>query len=225
MASTMTAPEPTRRTSLLRRPEVLRLLIIALTAEIAYAALNISTMPVYLAQQPLPGWHLIANGRGFNATSIGMVFVAYLLSEAVFKSPMGHLADRFGPKRFMLIGPCLSVCTTVTTLLLPTWGGGQSEVIVIVALRAIDGIGAAMIWPAMFSAVNEVVPDDERQQAMSMMNLCYMLGIALAFPVEGIVNDVSGVKWAGFVLAVGMFVVVATAVWRLIPNIEVQGRS
>jgi MFS transporter, DHA1 family, multidrug resistance protein len=135
---------------------------------------------------------------------------------------MGHLADRFGPKRLMLVGPCLSVGTTLATLFFPHLGPNTAEVLVFVVLRALDGLGAAMLWPAAFMAVNEAVPDNERQQGMSLLNLCYMLGIALAFPLGGIVNDLSGTRWAGLALAGILFAIVAVMVWRLIPNIKVK---
>ena len=73
MASTVMAPEPTTpKVPLLRRPRVARLLLIALLAEIGYAVLNISTMPVYLR-----------GDRQFGESFIGYVLVAFLFCEAV----------------------------------------------------------------------------------------------------------------------------------------------
>ncbi|MDR3689940.1 MAG: MFS transporter [Fimbriimonas sp.] len=209
MASTVTAPEMTNEIPLMRRPRVAKLLVIALLAEIGYAVLNISAMPIYLK-----------GDRHFGATALGFVLVAFLLCEAVFKSPMGHMADRFGPKKLMLIGPMISVVTSLVSFAIPTTDGKPLEILAFVCLRACDGLGAAMLWPAAFSAVGEAVDDDERQQAMSLLNLCYMLGIAFAFPLEGIVNDVTHTKWAGLLLATGLFSCVALAVWRFVDPIE-----
>src|SRR5262249_33460850 len=96
--------------------------------------------------------------------------------------------------------------------------GGSFEVFSFVILRAVDGLGAAMLWPAAFSAMGDAVEDTERQQAMSLLNLCYMLGIALALPIGGLANDLAGVKWAGLILSSVLFVSVALGAWRLIPN-------
>ncbi len=207
MASTVTAPEPINSIPLMRRPAVAKLLIIALLAEIGYAVLNVSTMPVYLQGE-----------RKFGASALGYVLVAFLLCEAVFKSPMGHFADRFGPKKLMMLGPLISVATSLFSLMIPSTGGKPLEILAFICLRACDGLGAAMLWPAAFSAVGETVEDGERQQAMSLLNLCYMLGIAFAFPLGGAINDLSGTKWAGLVLAAGMFAAVGIAVWRFVPN-------
>jgi len=200
---------PVKPTPLFRRPAVFRLLVIGIFAEIGYAALNLSTMPVYLTQD-----------RQFGASVVGLVLAAFLVAEAIFKSPMGHLADRYGPKRLMLLGPAISAVTSLLSLIVPHTGGQPLEVFAFVMLRGLDGIALAMLWPAAFAEMNAAVEDHERQQGMSLLNLCYMLGIALAFPVGGIANDLSGVRWAGLVLAAGLFLAVAFSVWRFVPDLE-----
>ncbi len=194
---------------LLKRPAVAKLLIIALLAETGYAVMNLSTMQVYLRDD-----------RGFGPGVISWVIVAFLLSEAIFKSPMGHIADRIGPKKLMLIGPSLSVGTAVVSLIVPSTGGSFLEVLAFVGLRAIDGLGAAMLWPAAFMAVSNAVEDGERQQAMSFLNLCYMVGIAVAFSVGGAVNDLTHTKWAAMLLAGALFLAVSFSVWRFVPEID-----
>ncbi len=193
---------PEKLSPLLRRPAVARLLLVALLAEIGFAVLNISTMPVYLA-----------NDRHFGGSAIGLVFTAFLLSEAVFKSPMGHLAERFGRRRMLIAGPLLVTVTPLLSLLVPhDWGA--KETLAFVGLRIADGLGAAMMWPAAFAAMADNVDEGEQQQAMSMLNMCYLLGIALALPIGGIVNDVSGETWSSLLLASGLFAGVALTVWR-----------
>ncbi len=195
------------QTSLYRQPAVRRLAIIALLAEIGYAVLNLSAMQPYLRDE-----------RKFGEGVIGLVLVCFLLSEAIFKSPMGHLADRFGPKKLMFFGPMLSLGTSLISLVVPRTGGAPLEVITFLGLRVLDGVGAAMLWPAAFSAMGDAVEDDQRQEAMSLLNLCYMVAIAVAFLIGGIANDLSGTKWASLVLSAVLFAGVALAVYRLVPN-------
>ncbi len=192
---------------LILRWSVMRLVIIALLGEIALATMNLSTMPVYLKFD-----------RGFGETVIGFVIVSFLLAEAVLKGPMGHLADRYGHKKLMLIGPTLSVGTAAVSLLIPHGNGAPWEVWSFIGLRLIDGIGSAMLWPALFLAVGEEVNDGERQEGMSLLNLCYMLGIALAFPIGGIANDLAKSRGAGLVLAGSIFAAVSLCVFFLVPD-------
>lgn len=197
------------------------MLTIAFCAEMGYAVLNISAMPVYLSMN-----------RGFGESVIGLVLVAFLLSEAVFKGPMGHLADRFGCKRLMLMGPSLTIGTSLLTLAVPHSWGLSYQAIAIILMRVVDGIGAAMLWPAAFAMMGDTVEDDCRQQSMSLMNMCYLLAVALALPIGGIANDATfGIlfqmhypkpeiasKGASLYLAALLFAIVVTVVYRLIPS-------
>lgn len=181
-----------------KNPAVVRLLIAALLGEIAYATLNIATMPVYLRDE-----------RGFGESSVALVLVAFLVSEAVLKGPMGALADRVPRRLVMMIGPSLSVVSVSLSFLVPAQGGSAQEAATFAALRILDGAGAAMLWPAAFAAMGDSVDDASRQRAMSLLNLCYLVGVALALPIEGLVNDLSGRKSAGLLLAGGLFALVS----------------
>jgi DHA1 family multidrug resistance protein-like MFS transporter len=204
------ASVPQKATAVYQRKPVQKLIVIALLAELGYGVMNISTMPVYLA-----------NDRQFGTTTIGLVFTAYLLSEAVFKSPMGHLADKFGPKRLMMIGPAISIFTAAISISIPHTGASPLEVLAFIVLRMLDGLGAAMLWPAMFAEVNSVVEDQDRQQAMSLMNLCYMLGIAIAFICGGAINDLTHTTYAGLLLGAVMFATVSFGVYRFVPDVAI----
>jgi DHA1 family multidrug resistance protein-like MFS transporter len=182
------------RQGLIRRPAVLGLVAIALAAELGYAVLNISTMPVYLR-----------GDRHFGEGTIGLVLVAFLLSEAVFKGFMGRLADRFGSKPFMVLGPALSFTACILTFLIPKTGGSPSEIAELMGLRVIDGVAAASFWPAAFAYVGLLTEEDRRQEAMSLLNLCYLLGLALALPLGGLIDDLTRSHQAGLVLAAGLF--------------------
>ena len=207
-----------------KRPAVWRLLLVALFAEIGYAVMNISTMPIYLAKAPVGARHLIPEGRGLGESVIGWIVVAFLLSEAVLKSPMGTLADRIGPRKLMLYGPLITVFTSVATLFIPLdWG--IWEVLLLVLLRIGDGVGAAMLWPALFSRMGHIVEDAERQNAMSLLNLCYLCGIAFALPLGGIVNDLTGHVYASLILATVLFAAVSLTVRFGMPKREPLGST
>lgn len=207
-------PPIARTTTLWRRPEMRRLLIIALLAEIGYAVLNLSTMPIYLQYV-----------RGYQAGMIGIIIGAFLLSEAVFKGPMGGLADRFGRKRLIVIGPAISVVTSILTMLIPIHSGPW-ETIALIGLRVLDGIGASMLWPAAFALAGESVGENQKQEAMSMLNLCYLVGIALALPIGGIVNDTigpyllnfTGVSSASLYLAAFLFLACSLTSLAVLPS-------
>lgn len=200
---------------MLKQPLMRRLLLMALLAEIGYAVLNVSTMPVYLKFD-----------RHFGTSVIGIVLVAFLLAEALFKSPMGALADRVGRKRLIVLGPALTFCTGLMTLLIPHSWDISSQAVAIISLRVLDGLGAAMLWPAIFALVGDGVEDNERQKAMSLLNTCYLVGIAFALPIGGVANDLFGVYFAtssgerspSLYLAAILFATVALTAYKTLPS-------
>lgn len=197
-----------------RQPRVFSLLAIALMAELAYAVLNVSAMPVYLK-----------NDRGFPEGTIGFIIAVFLLSEAVFKGPMGSLADRFGRKRLMVVGPLLTVFTAIATLFVPQ-NIGDLETFAFVVLRAIDGLGVAMLWPAAFALIGETVGDRQKQKAMSLVNMCYLGGVALAFLLGGVADDLFGHLTAqttgqhapSIYLAFGLCLAVSVVAYLVLPS-------
>ena len=192
-----------------RRPAVSRLLLIALLAEIGYAVLNISTMPVYLRDD-----------QHIDESWVGLVLAAFLLSEAAFKLWTGHLADRFGHKQFLVYGPLITVFTAIFTRFIPVSAPEQERVVSFVLLRVLDGLGAAMLWPAAFAAMGSAVSDEERQPAMSLLNSCYLLGIALALPIGGAINDLFDARSASLWFAAIVFAFVSLAAHRFVPTVS-----
>jgi len=203
---------------LLRRRNVLQLLIITLLAEIGYGVLNVSTMPVFLK-----------NDLGFGEGVIGLVLTAFLLSEAIFKGTMGHLADVYGRRRMMVVGPAIVIFTPLLTLAIPhTWG--YSATFSLIVLRIFDGIAAAMLWPAAYALMGDICDEGEKQEGLSLLNTCFMLGIALALPIGGFVNDTLGERfiYAGgkhtpsFYLATGVFILVTISAYLFVPSGKAQ---
>ncbi len=141
-------------------------------AELSYAVVNFSAMPPYLKNVlGLGGW-------------IGAIGAAFLLVETLLKSPMGLLSDRFGRKPMLLLGPLISMFTAPLTVTI-------NHPIGLMIIRALDGMGAAALWPTAFATVADAADPKQRATAMSLFNVTYMVGIALGPLLGGLVNDYS----------------------------------
>jgi DHA1 family multidrug resistance protein-like MFS transporter len=174
-----------------KRPEVFRLLLVALAAELGFAVLNVSVMPVFL------------DDRGLSGKVIATVFSTFLLAEALLKGFAGHMADKYGRRLFMILAPAMMVCTPLLTMMVPV--GASFQVAAFVGLRVVDGLAAAMLWPALYAAVGDVVAVGERAQGMSLLNVCFMIGLATGPLVGGLLNDSLGSLTPSFYLASGLF--------------------
>ena len=176
MKSPLTEPLPVIE-PVVWRHSIIALLVaivfVATSAEMAYAVVNFSAMPVFI---PTIGLSDAEANRW-----IGIIGVAFLLTEGVLKGPLGALGDRIGRKPLILAGPILS---TITSLLTPLIHNPYA----LVSLRVLDGIGAAALWPAVFSLIGDRVPEERRAMAMSMFNVAYILGIAFGPSLGGNIN-------------------------------------
>ncbi|MCL6473491.1 MAG: MFS transporter [Firmicutes bacterium] len=173
-----------RRSS--RGRALLALVALAGVVELAYAVVNFSAMPPYLRfELGLGAW-------------VGAVGAAFLLAETVLKSPLGLLSDRFGRKRLLLVGPLISMVTAPLTVVVHHPLG-------LMLLRALDGVGAAALWPTIFAAVADVVEEKDRSTAMSLLNVTYLIGVAMGPLLGGLVNDLTGSRTASFYLASLLF--------------------
>ncbi|MCC6443778.1 MAG: MFS transporter [Armatimonadetes bacterium] len=189
-------PQPVKE-SVIRRT-LICITVVAAFAELGYAVMNISALTPYLKFD-------IGLGK-----YIGVIVAAFLVSEAVFKSPMGLLGDRWGRKRLIVLGPILSA---ISPLLL----AHATHPVMFVLLRTADGIGAAAIWPSAFALIGDTVPAHRRAGAMSLFNVAYLGALALAPLLGGEINVRMGDRRASFYLISLLFALTALISWFLLP--------
>ncbi|WP_432559876.1 DHA2 family efflux MFS transporter permease subunit [Granulicoccus sp. GXG6511] len=152
--------------------------------------------------------------RGLNAGISAVVWVtsAYLLAYAVPLLITGRLGDRYGPKRVYLVG--LTVFTFASAAC------GLSDTIeMLIAARAVQGLGASMMTPQTMAVITRIFPPDKRGPAMGLWGA--VAGVAsLVGPVlGGVLIDTLGWEWIFFInLPVG--VIGFIAVVRNVPSLE-----
>src|SRR5919199_4323608 len=107
-----------------------------------------------------------------SASTLQWIVDAYLLVFAGLILTMGTLGDRFGRKPALQAGLLL-------------FGGGSLAVLAVgtsgqlIAVRAVMGIGGALIMPATLSIISNVFPLEERQKAIGIWAGMASIGIGL----------------------------------------------
>jgi len=205
--------QPSNLTPVWKQWAVLRLLPVALLAELATVALNFFAVPAYLRE-----------ALGLPERVVGIVIAAYLVSEALFKGVVGHYADRFGRKRFLLMGPMIWFVTPLLTVMIPA-GWGNGVVVAIVLLRVLDGLAAAMVWTSAYAMMGDATTDSQRSQGMSLLNLCFMAGLALGFLAGGEANAAFDSYSAAFVAASVLFGLTAVLIVATVPDDRARGEG
>jgi peptidoglycan/xylan/chitin deacetylase (PgdA/CDA1 family)/predicted MFS family arabinose efflux permease len=104
----------------------------------------------------------------------GYVLAAYGAAKLIGQLPAGHLIDRLGPKRGLFGGLCLAVVGQAAMLL------AAAQPLLGVAGAALYGLGAAAIWPSVFSMAAAEFAEDERARLSAGMTVATGAAVATA---------------------------------------------
>ncbi|HSS97045.1 MAG TPA: MFS transporter, partial [Terriglobales bacterium] len=77
---------------------------------------------------------------------LGFVFSAWVLGYALFQAPSGRMADRFGPRKILLLGTIWWAVFTTLTALTPVNIVGSLAILVVV--RFLLGVGESIVYPS-----------------------------------------------------------------------------
>lgn len=153
-------------------PVLLRLALVSVCAEIAWATLIIVLQ--YLFKDEL----LNNQAQQLIAARVATVTFAFVACETVLKYPMGALSDRFGARPMIFFALGLATVSPLLMIFATEWWH-------FVPLRAVDGVAAAALWPAMSSLMARSVPREAKSAAMSVFNGAYCAGLAIG-PMAGL---------------------------------------
>jgi EmrB/QacA subfamily drug resistance transporter len=120
--------------------------------------------------------------------TITWVLNAYNLVFAVLLIPAGRMADRFGRKRLFLLG--------ITIFSLCSLGAGLSERIeMLIAWRAAQAVGAAIMVPVSLAIVTLAFPAHQRGLSLGIWGA--MAGVAggVGPTVGGLLTEYAGWEW------------------------------
>lgn len=158
---------------------------IVLTAVLSSTALVIGGVSVVNLAMPSMQAALHAG-----PAQISLVVAAYSLTYAVFLITGGRLGDIYGRRRVMLSGLALF---TIAVLL----GGFAMSVPLLVAARAVQGLGAALMYPQVLSTIEMTFDGAARVRAVSAFGATIGAAIVVGQLVGGLVIglDPAGLSW------------------------------
>ncbi|MBV8619197.1 MAG: MFS transporter [Curvibacter sp.] len=152
-----------------------------------------------------------------SAADMSWVLNAYTVVYAAALIPAGGLADAQGRKRVFLIGVALFLAASASCGLSGSVGG-------LIAARALQAVGAALLTPASLSLVLEAFPKERRAIAVSLWGAVGGLAAAVGPSLGSLVVDGFGWSWAFYLnLPLGLI-----SLWRgvrLLPVVPKKGHT
>ncbi|WP_433260343.1 MFS transporter [Actinosynnema sp. CS-041913] len=190
-----TEPERTRRPPLAWALTALSLSMLLPSLSISVANVGLPTMAV-------------AFDAAFN--EVQWVVIAYLLAITTLIVGVGRLGDLVGRRPLLLGG--IAVFTLATLLC-----GLAPNLPLLVAARALQGVGAACMMALTMAFVGETVPEDRTGSVMGLLGTMSAVGTALGPSLGGVLIEVFGWR-AIFLVGVPLGLVALALTLRVLPD-------
>lgn len=159
----------------------------------------------------------IAREFSMNGVEQSWVLTAYLLSSAILQVPFGRLADIWGKRTVFIAGLALFVITTCGC------GFAYSGVMLII-MRALQGIGSAMMFCTNIAILSSVFPPKERGMAMGINAATVYVSLAAGPSLGGFITQYLGWEYV-FFITTGLSAIALIAAIRVMKEkwIEAKG--
>lgn len=153
----------------------------------ALASLSLSmlmpSLDTSIANAGLP-----ALAQAFTASfqSVQWIVLAYLLAITTLIVSVGRVGDIIGRRRLLLVGICLFTVASLLCGVAPTlW--------LLIAARAAQGLGAAIMMALTVALVGETVPKEKTGSAMGLLGTMSAIGTTLGPSLGGLL--IAGFGW------------------------------
>jgi EmrB/QacA subfamily drug resistance transporter len=185
------------------------LLAVSLATFMTYLDNNIVNVAIPAIQRDL---HLTTAGLEWVVSGYILVFASLLLAG-------GRLADLYGRRRLFSLG--LAIFTGASLA-----AGLASNDAALIAARAVQGLGAALVTPTTLAIISATFPDErERTRAVGMWSAVGALALALGPLLGGVLSQHVTWNWIFFVNVPVGVVTLVLGRWAIVPDGDGESRT
>lgn len=169
-------------------------LVLAKPQQRAYASLSVllagnfvTILDVFIVYVALPS---IRRDLDASAAELQMIMVVYSVSYGAMLLNGARIGDFFGRRRLFLIGMgVFALASLLCGLATSPWG--------LIGSRALQGLGAALLMPQVYSSLGLLFEGDERQRALAIMGAVQGVAGAASQALGGslLALNVYGLGW------------------------------
>src|SRR3954452_7300283 len=176
-------------------------------------ASGVSSYDAYVVNVAVPA---ITRHFGAGVAAIQWTLTSYLLAVAALLLVAGALADRFGRRRILLIGLVVMGVASVLCAI-------ASSVETLIAARAVQGIGAALVVPTALALLNGTLEPPDRARGIGVWAGLSTLATTAGPYAGGWLIDHASWRWV-FLLNLPL-VLLALAALQRVPETTGERRS
>jgi MFS family permease len=185
----------------------------AALALLAFAMLIVS-MDQYIVIVALPD---IGRDLGFSAQTLQAVVTAYVVASSGFLLLGGRAADLLGRRRILVAGLVLYASAAVA-------GGLAQSPAVLLAARAVQGVGGALVFPTTLALISVTFPEGRaRNRALGVWGGAGAAGLVFGVLLGGVLTRAFG--WQAVFLINAPLAGAALLLSFVLLDADVRGRS
>ncbi len=129
---------------------------------------------------------------GIDATSLGFAYSIYNVALIVCLIPAGVMADRFGRVKTIVVGMVLFSASSLMLVFV-------KDVLQFAMARAIEGIGSAVVTPAIFALTADLAPTERRGSGMGFTSTMETMASLAGPTVGGVIAQTAGLAFPFYV--------------------------
>jgi EmrB/QacA subfamily drug resistance transporter len=176
---------------------------------VVVAGVFMAGLDVFIVNIAFPQLH--TDFPGTSLRSLSWVLNSYTIVFAAFLIAAGRWSDTFGRKRSYLLGTGLFVLASAACALAPS-------VLFLVAARAVQGLGAALLMPASLGLLLPEFPPEKRHIPIGIWAAVGGIAAAAGPPLGGLLVQVSW-RWV-FIVNVPVGLASLIAGWRILREVR-----
>lgn len=174
----------------------------------------LSSLGTSIANVALP---TLAEAFSASFQEVQWIVLTYLLAITTLIVGVGRLGDIVGRRRLLVAGILLFTIASLVCGVAPTlW--------LLIAGRAVQGLGAAAMMALTIAFVSETVAKERTGRAMGLLGTMSAIGTASGPSLAGILISVFGWR-AIFLVGVPLGLLAAGLAWRFLPGDRLQARA
>ncbi|WP_217593583.1 MFS transporter [Cohnella sp. GbtcB17] len=155
------------------------------------------------------------NELGVSGSLMGLMIAVFSLAQFLFSPMAGRLSDTLGRKRMIVVGMLVFAVSE------GLFGIAHSPTLMFVS-RALGGLSAAMIMPAVMAYAADITTDEERAAGMGYVNASITTGFIIGPGIGGYLAEF-GIRMPFYAAGVGGIVAAVVTMLFLKESLPAKG--